>query len=104
MKPLVSGALPFDWWTLAHAAGGVALAMLGIGVWWTFAILVGFEGLEWSLRALSLGAGPLFEFESLSNIIADVFVAVVGYVAVLAVLRSQGYRLHWTRRMRKWAM
>jgi hypothetical protein len=95
---MASGVSPLDLWSIMHVASGAALAVVGLNTRWSAAALVAFEVLEAGLRLVPTGDGPLFEYESFANIVADVFVGLIGYLGAEALLR----RLSWRRLLQRW--
>ncbi len=78
-----NGEHPFDRWTWAHVASGLALGALHVPWLWMLIIVILYEGLEGVLRRVKLKDGGLFEYESWANIIIDILVAVVGYALAI---------------------
>ena len=95
---MVTGVSPLDFWSIVHFAAGAMLAVVGLNPRWATAVLVVFEIVEAGLRLVPRAQGPLFEYESFPNIVADVFIGLVGYLALEALLR----RLRWRRVLQRW--
>ena len=95
---MVTGVSPLDLWSIVHFASGACLAVIGLNTRWSIAALAAFEVLEAGLRLVPRADGPLFEYESLANIVADVFIGLIGYLVVEAVMR----RYSWPRLLQVW--
>ncbi len=95
---MVIGVSPLDVWSVAHVASGVSLAVVGLNTRWSLVVVIGFEFLEAGLRLVPAGDGPLFEYESFANIVADVFIGLIGYLAADAAFR----RMSWRRLLQLW--
>lgn len=96
---MVTGVSPLDVWSVAHVASGAALAVMGLNTRWSLVVLIGFEFVEAGLRLVPFGDGPLFEYESFANVVADVFVGLLGYLAAEAAFR----RMEWRRLLQWWS-
>jgi hypothetical protein len=76
------GEAALDRWTWVHLGTGLGLGLV-LSRWWVAVVLlIAFEGLEAILRQVRTRKGGLFEYESAANIVADVVVALAGYLAV----------------------
>lgn len=95
---MVPGVSPLDAWSIVHVASGAALAVLGVNTRWSVSLLIAFEILEAGLRLVPAGDGGLFEFESFGNIVADIFLGLLGYIGLEAVYR----RMAWRRLLDLW--
>ena len=75
----------FDAWSWVHLASGIGLGFLNLEPVTAATVLVGFEVIEGGLRQIKTEEGGLFEYESWSNIIADIAVGLLGYGIFRAV-------------------
>ena len=73
------GDAPFDSWSPVHVASGAGLALLGASLPVAVGLIVGFEVLEAGLRRIKTAEGGLFEYESWSNITADIILGMAGF-------------------------
>lgn len=78
------GEAAFDRWSWVHLGSGLALGVLFSGWLVPLSLLVAFEAAEGVLRRIPFKAGGLSEYESWPNILADLFVGMVGALAVHA--------------------
>ena len=92
---MVKGEAPLDIWSWAHLASGAGLAVVGLSPFWAVVVLVGFEVLEAGLRLIPTGDGPPFQYETFANIVADVILGLIGYVATLAITDRFALRRLW---------
>lgn len=84
------GEAPLDTWTFVHAASGLALGALGVGVLVAVLLLVVYEIVEALLRKRRSGAG-VFEHESWGNIIADIIVGGAAFAIAFGVRSWWGW-------------
>ena len=73
------GEAAFDWWSLVHLAGGLILGLAPIGWLWGIGLVLGYEVVEAGLRRVKTEEGGLFEYESWTNIGADVVIGLLGF-------------------------
>ena len=92
---MATGVSPLDVWSIAHLLSGAALAIVGLNTRWSLVVLTGFEFVEAGLRLVPSGNGPLFEYESFANIVADVFIGLIGYLGAEALFRRFEWRRVW---------
>jgi hypothetical protein len=73
------GEAALDAWSWVHLAGGALIGLTGLLWPWALGLIVGFEVLEGGLRRIKRDGEGLFEYESWTNIAADIVVGAVGY-------------------------
>lgn len=71
-----------DLWTLAHVSSGVASGLMRWPAWLAWALFVAYEMLEAVLRLVWVGGPGPFAPEALTNVVADVLVAMGGWGTV----------------------
>lgn len=95
---MVTGVSPLDIWSIVHFASGACLAVIGLNARSSIVVLTVFEIIEAGLRLVPRAEGPLFEYESFANIVADVFIGLIGYLLVEALMRRNA----WPRLLQVW--